>query len=86
MLQTDFIQTFALMVECVPAKTGDLLTRCFPNSGRIMAAQFSVFTTFPCTLLIFKLLPTSVAPLADMHSLMLPYGSAFFVTGLLISW
>ena len=68
------------------AEPGDLLTRCFPDSGRIMAAQFSVLTTFPCTLVIFRLLPTSVAVMGDMHTLMLPYGAAFFVTGLLISW
>jgi hypothetical protein len=69
----------------VVACAGDLLTRCFPDSGRIMAAQFSVLCTFPCTLLIFRLLPTA-APLGDMLSLVLPYGSAFFFTGLLISW
>ena len=63
---------------------GDMLARCFPNSGRIIAAQFSVLCTFPCTLLIFRLLPTSAA--AGMNTLVLPYGFSFFFTGLLISW
>ena len=61
-----------------------MLTRHFPNSGRIMAAQFSVLTTFPCTLLIYRLLPTIAV--GGMNTLAPAYGSVFFVTGLLISW
>ena len=61
-----------------------MLTRCFPNSGRILAAQFSVLCTFPCTVLIFRLLPTTSD--AGMNSLVLPYGFSLLCSGLLISW
>ena len=61
-----------------------MLTTPFPSCGRIIAAQFSVLMTFPCTLVIFKWLPIEAA--AGMHTLALPYGAAFFITGLLISW
>ena len=67
---------------CCPA--GDMLTRCFPNSGRILAAQFSVLCTFPCTVLIFRLLPMTSG--AGMNSLVLPYGFSLLCSGLLISW
>ncbi len=63
---------------------GDMLTKAFPNSGRIMAAQFSVLMTFPCTLVIYKCLPVT-AP-GGMDSMVLPYAAVFFFTGLLISW
>ena len=63
---------------------GDVLTRYLPSTGRIVAAQFSVLMTFPCTLIIYKLLPTT-AP-GGMNTLMAPYACVFFVTGALISW
>ena len=49
-----------------------------------MAAQFSVLMTFPCTLIIYKLLPITAA--GGMSTLMAPYACVFFVTGCLISW
>ena len=63
---------------------GDVLTRCMPSSGRIVAAQFSVLMTFPCTLIIYKLLPITAA--GGMGTMMAPYACVFFVTGCLISW
>ena len=63
---------------------GDMLTKSFPNSGRIMAAQFSVLMTFPCTLFIYKFLPVTAS--GGMDTLTLPYAAVFFFTGLLISW
>ena len=61
-----------------------MLTRCLPSSGRIVAAQFSVLMTFPCTLIIYKLLPVTAA--GGMSTMMAPYACVFFVTGCLISW
>ena len=63
---------------------GDVLTRYLSSSGRIVAAQFSVLMTFPCTLIIYKLLPIT-AP-GGMNTMMAPYACVFFVTGALISW
>ena len=63
---------------------GDVLSRYLPSSGRIVAAQFSVLMTFPCTLIIYKLLPIT-AP-GGMNTMMAPYACVFFVTGTLISW
>ena len=70
--------------DTVFCPAGDLLTRYMPSSGRIVAAQFSVLMTFPCTLIIYKLLPIT-AP-GGMDTLMTPYACVFFVTGCLISW
>ena len=70
--------------DTVFCPAGDLLTRYLPSSGRIVAAQFSVLMTFPCTLIIYKLLPIT-AP-GGMDTLMTPYACVFFVTGCLISW
>jgi len=67
-----------------PVYAGDVLTRCLPSSGRIVAAQFSVLMTFPCTLVIYKLLPVTAA--GGMNTMMAPYACVFFVTGCLISW
>lgn len=61
-----------------------MLTRCLPSSGRIVAAQFSVLMTFPCTLIIYKLLPLTAA--GGMSTMMAPYACVFFVSGCLISW
>ncbi|CAL8463252.1 g2786 [Coccomyxa elongata] len=63
---------------------GDMLTKAFPNSGRIMAAQFSVLMTFPCTMVIYKCLPVTAS--GGMDTMTLPYAAVFFFTGLLISW
>lgn len=69
---------------CYDVSAGDMLTKGFPNSGRIMAAQFSVLMTFPCTMVIYKCLPVT-AP-GGMDTMTLPYAAVFFFTGLLISW
>lgn len=61
-----------------------MLTKAFPSSGRIIAAQFSVLLTFPCTLVIYKCLPVT-AP-GGMDTMTLPYAAVFLFTGLLISW
>lgn len=63
---------------------GDMLTKAFPNSGRIIAAQFSVLMTFPCTMVIYKCLPVTAS--GGMDTMTLPYAAVFFFTGLLISW
>lgn len=71
-----------LRQECLCA--GDVLSRYMPSSGRIVAAQFSVLMTFPCTLIIYKLLPITAE--GGMNTMMGPYASVFFITGAFISW
>ena len=66
------------------ASAGDLLSGQLSISGRVLAAQFSVLMTFPCTALIFKVLPTTAA--AGIDSLMAPYAATLFFSGCLISW
>jgi hypothetical protein len=61
-----------------------VLSKPFPSSGRIIAAQFSVFLTFPCTFIIYRCLPIT-AP-GGMDTIALQYGAVFFLTGLMISW
>jgi MFS family permease len=58
---------------------GDRANRWRPRSGRIIAAQISVFSGIPMTFVIFMLIPMSTASL-------LPYILFGFLTGLLISW
>ena len=66
------------------ASAGDLLSGPLSISGRVLAAQFSVLMTFPCTVLIFKVLPTTAA--AGINSLMAPYAITLFFSGCLTSW
>ncbi|WXG44649.1 MAG: MFS transporter [Promethearchaeati archaeon SRVP18_Atabeyarchaeia-1] len=58
---------------------GDRAARWRPKSGRIIAAQISVFSGIPMMFVIFLLIPMSV----DSFGLYMIFG---FLTGLLISW
>jgi MFS family permease len=58
---------------------GDRANRWRPRSGRIIAAQISVFSGIPMTFVIFNLIPPNV----DSFFLYVLFG---FMTGLLISW
>jgi MFS family permease len=58
---------------------GDRAGKWRPKSGRIVAAQISVFSGIPLTFVIFLLIPRSV----DSFLLYILFG---FLTGMLISW
>ena len=66
------------------ASAGDLLTVPLSISGRVLAAQFSVLTTFPCVILIFKVLPTTAA--SGIDAMFAPYAVILFFAGVLTSW
>ena len=66
------------------ASAGDLLAVPLCISGRVLAAQLSVLTTFPCMVIIFKVLPTTAA--SGMDAMVAPYAVTLFFAGLLTSW
>ena len=53
-------------------------------SGRVLAAQLSVLTTFPCMVLIFEVLPTTAA--SGIGTMITPYAVTLFFAGILTSW
>jgi len=60
---------------------GDIAASRFPNHGRIIATQFSVFIGIPFALLIFKALPEDI----NMFVVVM-YGSCIFSFALLTAW
>jgi len=59
---------------------GDVAARRSPSHGRILVAQFSVFSGLPLSFLLLKALP-SMAPGAS-----LPFGAVLLLLGLSVSW
>ena len=60
---------------------GDIAASRFPNHGRIVATQFSVFVGIPFALLIFKALPEDI----NMFVVVM-YGTCIFSFALLTAW
>ena len=72
-----------IKTECGAA--GDWAAKTAPDSGRIMAAQFSVACGLPLSMILLKGLPTEDAHgLTD--SLAPRYAIVMALFGLLISW
>ncbi|CAK9153097.1 unnamed protein product [Ilex paraguariensis] len=57
----------------------DRMSLVFPNSGRIMCAQFSAFMGIPSSLLLLRVIPQSV----DSY---FAFSATMFIMGLAISW
>ncbi|CAK7339520.1 unnamed protein product [Dovyalis caffra] len=57
----------------------DRMSHIYPQSGRIMCAQFSAFMGIPFSWLLLKVIPQSV-------SSYFPFAVTLFLTGLTISW
>ena len=67
-----------------PVGAGDVLSRRWPNTGRIITAQLSVLLSLPLSCLLLKGLPThDVGHRTAMRSL---YALVMFLFGLCISW
>ena len=63
---------------------GDVLSKRWPNTGRIITAQLSVLLSLPLSCLLLKGLPThDVGHRTAMRSL---YALVMFLFGLCISW
>lgn len=60
---------------------GDRMATLYPNSGRIMVAQFSVFAGLPLSFILLYLLP-----LGGLDGMSFLYGLVFFTMGATISW
>lgn len=69
--------------EC--AAVGDWAAKTAPDSGRIMAAQFSVACGLPLSMILLKGLPTE-DPHGFTDSLAPRYAIVMALFGLLISW
>lgn len=57
----------------------DQMSRLYPNSGRIMCAQFSAFMGIPFTWFLLKMIPQTV-------NSYFTYSATLFMMGLTISW
>lgn len=57
----------------------DWLSRYYPDSARVMCAQFSAFTGIPFSLILFVVIPQSV-------DYWYTYATTLFLMGLSISW
>ena len=71
----------APIVTCI---AGDLFSKRWVDTGRIMAAQLSVCFTFPTTIALLRWLP--VDPPGGMASVKVLYGCFLFFMGSTISW
>ncbi|KAK9823402.1 hypothetical protein WJX72_002513 [[Myrmecia] bisecta] len=60
---------------------GDIASRQYPNHGRILVCQFSVFSGIPLSIVLFKLLPFD-----GSSSTVALYFFVLLLMGLLISW
>ena len=65
-------------------RAGDLFSKRWVDTGRIMAAQLSVCFTFPTTIALLRWLP--VDPPGGMASVKVLYGCFLFFMGSTISW
>ncbi|CAK9153092.1 unnamed protein product [Ilex paraguariensis] len=63
----------------IGALIGDRLSLIYPNSGRIMCAQFSAFMGIPCSWLLLRVIPQSV-------SSYFAFAATMFIMGFTISW
>lgn len=72
------------LFDSLCTSAGDLLTAPLSISGRVLAAQFSVLMTFPCVILIFKVLPTTAA--SGIDTMFARYAVTLFFAGSLTSW
>lgn len=63
---------------------GDLFSRRWADTGRIMAAQLSVLFTFPTTVALLWWLP--IDPPGGIASVKVLYGGFLFFMGSTISW
>lgn len=59
----------------------DRMSMLFPNSGRIMTAQFSIISGLPLTYVLLKILP-----IINMHYKAILFGLILLLMGTLISW
>ena len=77
-------QIFNLVKILLLVCAGDVLSKRWPNTGRIVTAQLSVLLSLPLSCLLLKGLPThDVGHRTAMRSL---YALVMFLFGLCISW
>lgn len=88
-LKLTLVPLFLSLFRPKPTNPQDWAVTRFPSSGRVMVAQLSVFNSLPMSAVLLLALPrgsagsaASFGGAADTAK----YASAFFFTGLIISW
>jgi MFS family permease len=65
---------------------GDKAAKKYPDKGRIMIAQISVFSGIPLMFLIFFIIPRFILPQLAINSILILFIFLGIITGFMISW